>query len=254
MIASRIMQTRVKWSRRNIVAAGAAAAIAGAFPSVVAAAPGNPEKTALRLGLASFGSNFLPVYVAAARTWKEHGLDVQMIGFRGDAEISQALAGNSIDISLASMNGLINLITSGQPVIGFYAGFDQADFSWLAQPSIKTWAQLKNKKVGVATFGSLTDALTRYDLRKHGLEPVRDVQIVQGGARTERLPSARIRAGRCRDSLGAVQVARRRRRLYRAGNARTRHRAALAQEPLHGEDGFHQELSQRDRDVSARIR
>ena len=169
------------WSRRGFVSAGAAAAIAS-VRAPIAAAPGTPEKTALTLGLASYGSNFLPVYVAAARTFKARGLDVQLIPFRGDAEISQALAGNSIDISLASMNGLINLITSGQPVMGIYAGFDQADFSWLAQPSIKTWAQLKNKKVGVATFGSLTDALTRYDLRKHGLEPVRDVQIVQGGA------------------------------------------------------------------------
>lgn len=133
------------------------------------------------MGLASFGSNFLPVYVAVARTFKAQGLDVQLLGFRGDSEVSQALAGNSIDLSLASMNGLINLINSGQPVLGFYAGFDQADFSWLAQPSIKTWAQLKQKKVGVATFGSLTDALTRYILRKHGLDPAHDVQIIQAG-------------------------------------------------------------------------
>ena len=157
--------------------------MAGTFPLAAdaAAALGKPEKTALTLGLASFGSNFLPVYVAAARTFKEQGLDVQLLGFRGDAEVSQALAGNSIDLSLASMNGLINLISSGQPIMGFYAGFDQADFAWLAQPSIKTWAQLKQKKIGVATFGSLTDALTRYILRKHGLDPARDVQIIQAG-------------------------------------------------------------------------
>jgi NitT/TauT family transport system substrate-binding protein len=189
----------MNWTRRDIVAAAMASALAGALPSGVRAATplGKPEKSALVLGLASYGSNFLPVYVAAARTFKEQGLDVQLIPFRGDAEISQALAGSSIDISLASMNGLINLITSGQPVMGIYAGFDQADFSWLAQPSIKTWAQLKNKKVGVATFGSLTDALTRYDLRKHGLEPERDVQIVQGGAAQsdfEALESGRVDA------------------------------------------------------------
>lgn len=175
------MQSLPKWSRRDIVA-GIAAALAGTLPAAGAAAVlGKPEKATLTLGLASFGSNFLPVYVAAARTFKEQGLDVQLLGFRGDAEVSQALAGNSIDLSLASMNGLINLISAGQPVAGFYAGFDQADFSWLAQPSIKTWAQLKGKKVGVATFGSLTDALTRYILRKHGLDPARDVQIIQAG-------------------------------------------------------------------------
>jgi len=189
----------MKLSRRNILALAAASAAAGGRPAVAgAAAPlGKPEKPHFTLGLASFGSNFLPVYVAAAGIWKAQGLDVQMLGFRGDSEVSQALAGDSIDISLASMTGLINLINSGQPVMGFYAGFDEADFSWLAQPSIKTWADLKQKKVGVATFGSLTDALTRYDLRKHGLEPVRDVQIIQAGGSQqgfEALESGRIDA------------------------------------------------------------
>ncbi len=87
------MQTQTTWSRREFVSAGAATALAGAFPMLAAAAPGTPEKTALTVGLASYGSNFLPVYVAAARTFKAQGLDVTLIPFRGDAEISQALAG-----------------------------------------------------------------------------------------------------------------------------------------------------------------
>ena len=110
----------MNWSRRDIVAVGISAGIAAAFPSAGSAASprAKPEKTTLTLGLASLGSNFLPVYVAEAHTFKEQGIDVQVIAFRGDAEISQALAGNSIDISLASMNGLINLIGAGQPVMG----------------------------------------------------------------------------------------------------------------------------------------
>jgi NitT/TauT family transport system substrate-binding protein len=172
------------WSRRDIVAAGAAAALLGTLPlrAGADAPPKKLEKPALNLGIASLGSNFLPVYVAAARTWKAQGLDVHLVAFRGDSEVAQALAGNSIDISLASMNGLINMITAGQSVAAFYAGFDQADFAWLAQPSIKTWADLKAKKIGVSTFGSLTDALTRYALKTHGIDPERDVDIIQAGA------------------------------------------------------------------------
>ena len=47
--------------------------------------------------------------------------------------------------------------------------------------SIKTWADLKGGTVGVSTFGSLTDQLTRYVLRRHGLKPETDVQIMQAG-------------------------------------------------------------------------
>jgi NitT/TauT family transport system substrate-binding protein len=73
------------------------------------------------------------------------------------------------------------MLKTNQPVIAFYAGFHQSDYAWLAQPSIKSWDALKGKTAGVSTFGSATDQLTRYALRRHGLVPEKDVQIVQAG-------------------------------------------------------------------------
>lgn len=172
-------------STRRAFAAGSLAAgliAAVRVPAFAAPPRGKPEKPKLRIGTAVDAMTFLPVYVAAARTWSDQGLDVEVLSFRGDAEVSQALVGGSIDISAASLNGLINMITANQPVMGFYAGFHQADFSWLSQPSVKQWSDLKGKTLGVATFGSLTDALSRYALRRHGLEAEKDVQIVQAGS------------------------------------------------------------------------
>jgi NitT/TauT family transport system substrate-binding protein len=195
------MASARKLSRRGFVQAGI-----GAGAAMVArragAAPGRIEKPRLRLGLAVPAASFLPVYVAAARTWKEQGLAVEIVSFRGDAEVSQAMAGGSLDLSLQSFDGLINLINSNQPVRGFYAGFHQADFAWLAQPAIKSWNDLKGGTIGVSTFGSLTDQLTRYVLRKHSLKPETDVRIMQAG------PSATsiqlLRSGRL---LAAIQSA-----------------------------------------------
>ncbi len=190
-----------KLSRRSFVQASIGAGTVLATRRA-GAAPGKIEKPNLTLGLAVPAASFLPVYVAAARTWKEQGLEVEIVSFRGDAEVSQAMAGGSLDLSLQSFDGLINLINSNQPVQGFYAGFHQADFAWLAQPSIKAWADLKGGTIGVSTFGSLTDQLTRYVLRKHGLKPETDVRIMQAG------PSATsiqlLRSGRL---LAAIQSA-----------------------------------------------
>src|SRR5580693_6162509 len=187
-------------SRRGFVRASVAAATTAVAPRAFAL--GKIEKPKLTLGLAVPAASFLPVYVATARTWKVEGLEVEIVSFRGDAEVSQAMAGGSLDLSLQSFDGLINLINSKQPVRGFYAGFHQADFAWLAQPSIKTWADLKGGTIGVSTFGSLTDQLTRYVLRKHGLKPETDVRIMQAG------PSATsiqlLRSGRL---LAAIQSA-----------------------------------------------
>jgi NitT/TauT family transport system substrate-binding protein len=167
-----------------------------------AAEIGKPEKAKLTLGLAVPAASFLPVYVAKARTWKEQGLDIEIISFRGDAEVSQALAGDSIDLSLQSLDGLINLIISNQPVKGFYAGFHQADFAWMAQKTVKDWSGLKGGQIGVSTYGSLTDQLTRYALRKHGLEPEKDVQVVQAGPSASSIQA--LKSGRL---LAAIQSA-----------------------------------------------
>jgi NitT/TauT family transport system substrate-binding protein len=188
-------------SRRGFVRASVAVIAAGRAAGT-RAAPGAIEKPKLTLGLAVPGASFLPVYVAAARTWKPEGLEVEIVSFRGDAEVSQAMAGGSLDLSLQSLDGLVNLITSKEPVKGFYAGFHQADFAWLAQPSVKTWNDLKGGTIGVSTFGSLTDQLTRYVLRKHGLKPETDVSVVQAGPSASSIQL--LRSGRL---LAAIQSA-----------------------------------------------
>ena len=167
--------------RRFVQTSTAAAALIGMAPSAFAAI-GKPEKPGIKLGVAVDAASFLPAYVGAdAHTWKDAGLDVEMTVFRGDAEVSQAMAGDSIDISLQSLDGLLNLINSGQPAIGFYAGFYQADFAWYAQPGIKSWKDMKGSSVGISTFGSLTESLTRYALSRHGLEAMKDVELIQVG-------------------------------------------------------------------------
>ena len=188
---------------RNGAALGASLPLVSLLPALAApAAIGPLEKPKLTLGLAVDGSNFAAVYVAAARLWKEMGLNIEMTSFRGDAEVAQALAGDSIDVSLQSYQGLINLISANQPVIGCYAGFWQADFAWLAQPAIKSWNDLKGQAIGVSTFGSLTDQLTRYALHRHGLEPGKDVQIVQAGPSASSIQA--LKSGRL---LAAIQSA-----------------------------------------------
>jgi len=192
---------RPRLTRRRFAQAGAAAAAIAGIGRRARAAPLGPiEKPRLTLGIPLDAASFTPVYVAAARTWKPQGLDIELISFRGDAEVAQALAGNSVDLSLQSLDGLINLINAGQPVRGFYAGFYQSDFAWLAQPKIKQWKDLKGGTAGVSTYGSLTDQLTRYVLRRNGLEPEKDVQIVQVGTTASMLQA--LKAGRL--SLGIL--------------------------------------------------
>ncbi len=85
------------------------------------------------------------------------------------------------------------MIVAGLPVRAFYAGFNQAGWEWFGQPDVRAWADLRGKTVAIASFAGLTDVLTRYVLRKHGLEPGKDVQVVQVGGSAMRLESLRAR-------------------------------------------------------------
>ncbi len=173
-------------------------ALGGAGVAASAFAQEKPELSTLRFANSVDASSFLPAYVAAARTWKEQGLNVEFSNFRSDAEAAQALAGGSVDVTLQSFDGLLTLISSGQPAVGFYAGFAQADFEWFAIAKVRSWADLRGQSVGVSSFGSLTDQLTRHALRKHGLDPEKEVTIQQIGpssAALQAMKSGRLAAG-----------------------------------------------------------
>ena len=51
----------------------------------------------------------------------------------------------------------------------------------MARPEIKNIADLKGKSVGVTRFGAAADFGMRMFLKKYGLEPVKDVPLVQIG-------------------------------------------------------------------------
>src|SRR5450631_3169059 len=97
MTASRI-------SRRALLQAGAGLTAL----TRPASAAGTLEKSKLIAAIPVDAASFLPIYLAASHTWKSQGLDIELTAFRGDAEVSQALIGGSIDFSIQSADGLIN--------------------------------------------------------------------------------------------------------------------------------------------------
>ena len=61
-----------------------------------------------------------------------------------------------------------------------------ATFRMMAAPAIRTFADLKGKKIAISRFGGQTDALTRYLLDPWKLGSSKDVALLQtgGGAET----------------------------------------------------------------------
>jgi NitT/TauT family transport system substrate-binding protein len=160
--------------------------------SAAPAAPaekGKLESTKLNIGLPVPSISFLPVWVADQNGFlKEEGFtEVKVLAFRGDADVVQALAAGTVDLNVASLTGVVTTIQAGQKFKAIWAGYNMPFFDWYALPKFKSIAETKGGRYAVSKYGALTDSLTRYALRSAGLDPEKDVKILQLGGSTQSL-------------------------------------------------------------------
>jgi NitT/TauT family transport system substrate-binding protein len=67
-------------------------------------------------------------------------------------------------------------------------------YSLVATKGITKWADLKGKKIGISRIGSGTDTAIRLVCKKFGLDPTRDIIILQGGTQPSRLQALSVGA------------------------------------------------------------
>jgi len=95
--------------------------------------------------------------------------------------------------------GLVESIKAGQKFKAFWGGFNQPYFEWYALPKFKSIAATKGGRYAVTKYGALTDFLTRYAVRAAGLDPEKDIKILQLGGSPQSL--AAMEAGQIEASI-----------------------------------------------------
>jgi len=136
----------------------------------IAAAPARAQDT-LRVGRAIANSwSFVPLDVGIeAGIFARHGLAIERVAFTGSARLQQGLAAQSIDIGLGSGPELA-LVAKGAPVIavGALVLSPRMTITVKASGALRALADLRGKRIGVSTAGSLTEWLTRELSRREG--------------------------------------------------------------------------------------
>jgi|AmaraimetFIIA100_FD_contig_123_45449_length_2488_multi_11_in_1_out_0_3 ABC-type nitrate/sulfonate/bicarbonate transport system substrate-binding protein len=105
-----------------------------------------------------------------AKIFEKEGIEIEVTSFRGDAQLQQALAAGGVDVGLGSGPGL-GFRAKGAPAIGVAAMYGPPANLALVLPldtPVKTIGDLKGKRIGVTTTGSLTDWLVRELSRQQG--------------------------------------------------------------------------------------
>jgi NitT/TauT family transport system substrate-binding protein len=129
--------------------------------------------------------------------YRDEGLDVEVILIRGAVGM-QALLGGSVDYTSAS-GSTIAAAVRGIPVKLVFIASAKPQFDLIAQPQIRSIADLKGKHVGISSRGGAVDLLTQLIVQKNGLAPNKDVvSLVVGGQEDTVLA---LRAGRIAAAL-----------------------------------------------------
>jgi len=120
-------------------------------------------------------------FAKETKLFEKHGLDVALVGMGTGSVSLRALIAKDLQISSLSGSGLVQAALQGADTVLIAALINGFVFKVYSVPEISTPAQLKGKKLGVSRYGATSDFAVRLALKKWGLNPERDVNILQIG-------------------------------------------------------------------------
>ncbi len=120
-------------------------------------------------------------FAKETKLFEKHGLDVVLVGMGTGSVSLRALIAKELEIASLSGSGLVQAALQGADTVLIAALINGFVFKVFAVPEISSPSQLKGKKIGVSRYGATSDFAVRLALKKWGLNPDRDVNILQIG-------------------------------------------------------------------------
>jgi NitT/TauT family transport system substrate-binding protein len=161
---------------------------AGAFAS--AAPQASTAQTAVRVAFctSALSSAVAPFAVATNMGWWAAAgikVEVELVPLPGPAACMKAIASRDMPYGLPTIDALAIVRQQGVKAKGFYTAYQGSIFG-IAVPAdspIKSFAELKGKRIGVTSMASTGVVIARALAATHGWNPDRDISIVEvGGA------------------------------------------------------------------------
>jgi NitT/TauT family transport system substrate-binding protein len=139
-------------------------------------------KDRLAIGYSSASGVFAGLWVAQeGRLFEKYDIESRLVLIASGSLMVQAMLGGDLPVAGAAGSAAVDASLGGADVVMFGSMVKVPAFYIMALPEIKTIDDLRGKSVGVTRFGSSTDFTMRYILRKQGLDPGRDVTLIQTG-------------------------------------------------------------------------
>ncbi len=148
----------------------------------LAIAVGNAHAERIRTAIPQANLNYLSIFVADAKGFfREENLENETVVISGTLSIAALLSGD-VDFSGAGGSGM-RAALKGAPVKGIMFQADKVTFYLVADPSIKSAANLKGKKIAIGSPGDTQDRIMTMFAERGGVSS-RDIIRISMGADT----------------------------------------------------------------------
>jgi NitT/TauT family transport system substrate-binding protein len=145
----------------------------------------NAQLKRIAAGYSAVSATQTGFYIAKdAKLFEKYGLFVDPVYVPGGSRMAQAIIAGEFPLALAGGN-IVNVNLAGGDIVIIGGVVNVPSFYLFVQPAIKRNEDLKGKALGVTRYGASTDVSLRAYLKKYGLEPDRDVKILQMGGQPE---------------------------------------------------------------------
>jgi NitT/TauT family transport system substrate-binding protein len=187
-------KTPSAWSRRSVLRAAGGAAVAAAASGLPAIARAAPPLIRYATG-GGIGPNEIETVIylpwMQKNVLKHYGkeYDLKVTFTRGTPEAASLIAAGQCDMGTLSFaifaaSVLKDVVPGGMSIVADIfqdarPGYTSNTYFVLDDSPIRKVTDLKGKTIGINAFGSAVDLVLRVVLKKNGLNPKSDVQIVE---------------------------------------------------------------------------
>ncbi|HVO93030.1 MAG TPA: ABC transporter substrate-binding protein [Terriglobales bacterium] len=149
----------------------------------------------VRLSHSALESSNSVWYVAQDRgLYKKNGLDAELLFIPSTTTSVSSLVAGDVQVANASGGGVASAVVAGADLVMVACYLNSLPYELVVNESVKSAEDLKGKSIGISRVGSASDVAARALIRGLGLEPDKQVPIMQVGGPAER--AASFRTGR----------------------------------------------------------
>src|SRR5919106_783557 len=142
----------------------------------------------MRLGYSGTGiNNYVLEMGHRSGIFRRNGLDLEVVYVNSGSLLSQALIAGTFDVSFSQGSEAMLAKLRGADMRITAVVANRFNHVYLTTPTITSIRQLKGKKVAVSRFGSGSHFQSNLALKEGGLDPDRDVTILQIGNSSARM-------------------------------------------------------------------